>query len=275
VRVVWVAACVAALACAACATHVVVPPTTDDFPLYKKSPGYYPGIANVISPGTALEAWLEQNRAGIDDIQQRIVGIREGRAPAGCIGENKYTCVAALAQRFAVADSYLSKDNNVFSPRRRDVNGKLLEDKIELYGFVPRGAGAEDPLHIEPYTKFELTPDGSDSISTLRALLPADPALAKTQEEYDATHAYETVAAITAKNCPNLDRTEVAKWIENTIKPNSKSYRGRVYRGVGRAQVSPQAKFCGRTFKFESVWASRTSNQYGTDVIGGMFVYVE
>jgi hypothetical protein len=33
--------------------------------------------------------------------------------------------------------------------------------------------------------------------------------------------------------------------------------------------------FCGRTFRFDSVWASQTYNQYRRDVTGGMALLIE
>jgi hypothetical protein len=112
-------------------------------------------------------------------------------------------------------------------------------------------------------------------VSLLEARLPGDPTFAHTQDEYDATDAYETVAAVSAQKCPTLSRPEVAKWIENTIKPSSKAYHERIRRGSAEAEISKKSVFCGRTFRFDSVWASQTYNQFRRDVTGGMVILVE
>jgi hypothetical protein len=112
-------------------------------------------------------------------------------------------------------------------------------------------------------------------VSLVRARLAQDPTFARTQEEYDITDAYETVAALTAESCPTLGRAEAAKWIENTIKPNSKSYRGRIYRGSATLKASKKTTLCGRTFQFDSLWTNRTHNQHRHDANGGMFVSVQ
>ena len=282
--VIWLA-----LLCGGCAAHSAVPtssaPASSDILHFDNKPvGYYPGIAWAISTTPDLRAWLASNQQGIDDIQNRIKEIKDGRRIAGCIGEHRYTCVATLAQRFAIADSYLAKDANVFSPIRYDVNGKPIELHIELYGFAPKAKpGANfspnanpNPLfNIQITTKFSVTLGRDGSVASVKVRLPNDPTFARTQEEYDATHVYETVAAVTAQSCPALSKAEVAKWMENTIKPSSKSYRGKVHRGVTAARISEKVKFCGRSFQFDSLWSRQTYNQYHADVNGGMFIVVE
>lgn len=232
-----------------------------------------------------LPAWEQSNRQGIDDIQNRIKALKEGRATAGCLKEDKYACVAALAQRFAIADNYLLTDANLFSPRRYDVNGKPMDLHVELWGFVPKektdplasklSGSAMGLLEMHNATKFSLQLDRDGSVAVVKVGLPSDPTFAHTQEQYDATNVYEVVAAITGGSCPALDRTEVAKWVENTIKPSATVSKAKIHRGVGIAKIGEKAKFCGRSFKFDLVWAKQTYNQFRTDETGGMFVSVE
>ena len=269
------AACSVALLCAACAAQAVAPRSTDLLKIEDEPPGYYPGIEHSISVTPDLSAWLVKNQLRIDIVENRIAAIKEGKTAPACIGEDQYTCVATLAQQFAITDSY-SNNNSVVDEMAYDVNGKPANgSKIEFVGFVPKpkpdsgGAGVAHP------TRFTMTMGGAGSVSKLAAHLPSDPTFAHTQDEYDATEAYETVAAVTAQKCPTLSRVEVAKWVENTIKPNSKAYRGHIPRGVAEAEISKKTVFCGRTFRFDSVWASRTYNQYRRDVTGGMAILIE
>ena len=292
-RGVRFAACMAALLCGACAARVVPSPTptpTENLvPVVREPAGYYPGDSfNVVSSFRTADqtAWLAEHRAAIDDIQTRIVEIREGRRGPGCIGEDRYTCVASLAQRFAVADNYAWVDKNIFAPTKYDVNGKPVVPKITFDGYVPLTEAEKNRYADNRYerlledtsrrpTKFFLTLGPGDRVTQFAARLAKDPTFARTQEDYDATDAYETVAALTARTCPNLAKAEVANWIENTIKPGSKAYSGKIRRGVAALKISQQTKFCGRTFQFDSVWAARTYNQYRRDVIGGMFLLVD
>lgn len=92
--------------------------------------------------------------------------------------------------------------------------------------------------------------------------LPKNPQFARTEEEYAATGAYETVSALTAKTCPTLSSTDVARWIENTIKPASKIKPKPKVHGKHRDNDtklrslrelnSAKIVFCGRTFEFQT-----------------------
>lgn len=278
-----------ALLCAACAAHGAVSPSsqsiTEFVPLSQRPVGYYPGIGRSVVAMPDLGAWEQSNRQGIDDMQNRVKAVKEGRATAGCLKEDKYNCVAALAQRFAVADSYFLTDANLFSPRRYDVNGKPMDLHIELWAFVPKAKPDSTASNLDKTekallamhnaTKFSLQLDRDGSVAVVKVGLPSDPTFAHTQEQYDATNVYEMVAALTARSCPALERTEVAKWVENTIKPSATTYKEKIHRGVGVARIANKAKLCGRSFQFDSLWAKQTYNQFRIDETGGMFVAVE
>ena len=85
-----------------------------------------------------LSAWLQKNQLRIDIIQNRIAAIRAGKLAPACIGEDQYTCVASLAQQFAITDSY-SGNNSVVDETAYDVNGKPVNaGKFEFVGYVPK-----------------------------------------------------------------------------------------------------------------------------------------
>jgi hypothetical protein len=269
------ATCAVALLCAACAAQAVAPRSADLLKAEDQPPGYYPGIEHSISVTPDLSAWLAKNQLRIDIVENRIDAIKGGKTASACIGEDQYTCVAALAQRFAITDSY-SNNDSVVDETTYDVNGKPANaSKFEFIGYVPKPKPDNGGVGLARPTRFTMTMGKSGSVSLLTAHLPSDPTFAHTQDEYDATDAYETIAAVSAQKCPALSRAEVAKWIENTIKANSKSYRGHIPRGVAEAEISKKTVFCGRTFRFDSVWASRTYNQYRRDVTGGMAMLIE
>lgn len=283
-RRVWAAArLAAALLCGGCAAQAVsVQPnaanyspntlnSTEVLSAANKPAGYYPGYAEAGLPSIAsYNAWLAQNRTGIDEIQSRISAIREGRIAPGCIGEDQYTCIATLAQKFAIADRM--GDNSAGAATKYDVNGKPLRpSKLEVLGYVPRpDIGEKHPNATLIPTHFVLKIDSSGKVSALEVKFNDDPTAAHTQEEYDATDAYEAVSTVSAKQCPTLSRADVAKWIENTIKPSLKSSRQRVRRGTAEIETSKKAALCGRTFQFKSV-----SIQYRHDMAGGADLIVE
>jgi hypothetical protein len=269
------ATCLVALLCAGCAAQAVAPRSADVLKVEDEPPGYYPGIEYSISVTPDLSTWLAKNQLRIEVLENRIVAIKEGKTAAACIGEDQYTCVATLAQQFAITDSYAG-NNSVVDETTYDVNGKPVNgSKIEFIGYALKPKPDSGSVGLARPTKFTMTMGHNGSVSLLTAHLPSDPTFARTQDEYDATNAYETISAVSVQKCPALSRAEVAKWIENTIKANSKSYRGHIPRGVAEAEISKKTAFCGRTFRFDSVWASRTYNQYRRDVTGGMALLIE
>ncbi|HTV38759.1 MAG TPA: hypothetical protein VMF12_20190 [Xanthobacteraceae bacterium] len=235
-----------------------------------KPAGYYPGYADMglVDPA-GYKAWLAQNQPRIDDIQARIAAIREGRTTSGCIGEDRYTCVATLAQKFAIAD--YSHDRSIVADAKYDVNGKpLAQSKFEILGYVPRpDIDKKNPDATMLPTHFALKMGSTGKVSGLEIEFFDDPTIAHTQQEYDATDAYDAVSAVTAKKCPNLSRVDVAKWIENTIKPRLKSYRTRMRRGFADHKISKKVAFCGQSFQFSSEMETKTYNQYGPQSTGG------
>jgi hypothetical protein len=74
--------------------------------------GYYPGLEQGVPSfeRDRWNQWVKENSEAIGDIQDKAKRIREGSLPAGCIGRDKYTCVATLAQTLAVADYYAISD---------------------------------------------------------------------------------------------------------------------------------------------------------------------
>lgn len=266
-------ACLLALLCGGCAAQAV-PKQSYNFEFNSsevlsasgKPAGYYPGYADLGLINIAdYKAWLAQTQPKIDEMQARIGAIKEGRTAPGCIGEDQYTCVATLAQKFAIAD--FSHDRSLVADPKYDVNGKpVTGSKFEFLGYVPAPHIASKPDAFPVPTKFVLKMGRNGKVSTVEAELPTDPTAARTQDEYNATDAYEAVSSLTVKTCPALSRADVAKWIENSVKPKLKSYRGRVRRGTAEIKTSMKTAFCGRTFQFGSAWVSRTYNRDGPDI---------
>jgi hypothetical protein len=250
-------------------------PRVEAISAYGQPAGYYAGRGDDFAITPALTAWLAKNEAGIDEIQHRIIDIREGKRTPGCIGQDKYTCVATLAQKLAIADNYALKDSNLFAETKYDVNGRpLTGSKVTFNGYAPSAKG--DSLHN--HTVFELTLGRDGTVSSVEANLPKDPTFARTQDEYDATGVYETVSAVTANTCPALSRAEVAKWIENTIKPNSRfgprKHWSEPDRGHATDLFSKKTTFCGRTFGFHAIYGTEYHGFQRED-FGGMTIQIQ
>jgi hypothetical protein len=224
--------------------------------------GYYPGLGTTSALKSELAAYLAKNQAGIADVQNRIVQIREGKRTPGCIGEDKYTCVATLAQKLAVTDDAGLKELNLFADVRYDVNGRPVNgNRVALDGFIPN---YHDVGHRSAYFNVVLGP--GSTVSSVEAKLLKEVGMARTQEDYDTTSVYEIVAAMSARECPNLSKSDVARWVENTVKPTAhelskaqgkkaKEEREEMsVEGYHHAHSFESARivFCGRTFQFNT-----------------------
>jgi hypothetical protein len=225
---------------------------------YGQPAGYYAGRAEpfVGSSTPEFARWLTKNQATIDDIQRRIGEIRAGTRRPACIGEDRYTCIATLAQKMAVADVYFLNEASVFAETKYDVNGKPIPPtKIVFDGYLPNAVRGPVTLHPD-HMKFVLKLDSQGNVVSLEAGLPENLTAARTQEEYDATLAYEVISAVTANACPTLGRTEVARWIENTIKPTAQltaPVRSKETRVTAQDLVTKKTAFCGRTFRLHTI----------------------
>jgi hypothetical protein len=259
-RVLRLAVSGMSLFCAACAGAAMQPTVVGlHYPAYGEPADYYPGLGPTGTFGADYTAWLARNKAAIAEVRSRLAQIKDGTQTPGCIGEDKYICVATFAQRMVIADDWRG-DLNLFPEIKYDVNGKAVNGStVMLYGFPPNGAGRSADEDVENVTQLMMTLSPSGSVSRITAILPEarDPLLAHTQEDYDRTHVYEVVATVTAKTCPTLTSSEVARWIENVIKPtvvHTKETSVDDGASSGRAEsfYSRKTVFCGRTFSFNS-----------------------
>ena len=224
-----------------------------------------------MGPTPELKAWLYRNERGIDEIQRRITQIKNGERAPGCFGEEKFTCVATLAQKLAIADNYRRVDDNIFAEVKYDVNGKPVNGaKIIFEGYRANAGPATDmPSAVAKSAlakydhiyagnnafRFVLNLGPQKTVVSMLAKLPHITPLARTQEAYDKTGVYETVWAAGGKTCPALQSDEVAKWVENAIKPNSHVRpRERLSDDVTAQElVSNETSFCGRKFTFHTI----------------------
>jgi len=219
-----------------------------------EQPGYYAGLSDKVYDFNRpkWQQWYTSNQVGIADIQQKIDQIKAGTLTPGCIGRDPNTCVATLSQTLSVADNYAV--SNLFAKENRDVNGKIISKHIILItGYIP---GVRDILERTTALQITLSLNNDHSVKSVSAMLPHDPLYAKTQEEYDKTGSYEIIAAMTKADCPELSHTEVARFIENSVKPKGKftgerwSFDNGITRTNGKA--ANNIKFCGRSMEFYS-----------------------
>lgn len=272
-----VVACFAALCCGSCSSvhrnEVAAQADASDAKkaVYGQPAGYYAGRADPeLISAPELNVWLGRNQRGIDEIQRRISQIRNGERAPGCLGEDKFNCVATVAQKLAVADSYRRVAENIFPEVKYDVNGKPINGaKVKFDGYPANAAlQRERVAGFDAYndysaaiearqniTQFILNLGPGDTVVSILAKLPKLTPLARTQEDYDKTGIYEVVWAASVKTCPALRSDQVAKWIENTVKPTSRVTAKERLNDEVTAQdlVSNEASFCGHKYVFHTL----------------------
>lgn len=225
-----------------------------------ESPGYYAGLQQDVKAVelTRWQEWYDSNRPAITDILTKIKEIKVGQIKPGCIGRDIHTCIATLSQTLAMADYF--PVTNLYAPDKVDVNGNVLfEHNIFITGFIP---GVREQFSTRGIT-FLIELGYDRTVKTVKASLPNDPFFARTQEEYDRTSVYEVISAMVHSECPNLSRNEVARFIENKVKPAAEllgketSYSsGDIV--TGNNKQAKDVKFCGQRIDFDSFYGNST-----------------
>ncbi len=244
------------------------------------APGYYPGLVSDVAAfeRTEWDQWFAAHRADIDDIFGKIKQIKSGQLRPGCLGRDRWTCVATLAQTTAVADNFVL--DHLFDPPQVDVNGKLIRWRVSFSGFIP---GYHELYGIRGIV-FELEFDERMLVKSLRAGLPRDPLFAQTQEEYDKTGAYEVIAAMVLTACPHISHGDVARFIENQVKPAIRTETSKRECSPAGGCISGEAarargvSYCGETMRFSSIYGRDTNmitgqNRHGS--FGGASIVFE
>lgn len=211
-------------------------------------PGFYPGQSSVIFKYNARDysAWLEQNGENIRRVQQRIEEIKSDPSNSGCIGRDLTTCLATLSQTLAVANDGMGEDD-IFSKPKLDVNGKEIgRGGKSVLAFLPenKSDGSVSDKHI----RFDIDLDSSRKIKSISVDLMRKVYFAETQDEYDATGAFQVFKALTANECPDQSAVDVARFIENKIKPTIK--HGAKKTTIDWSHASEDSKATSRTVDY-------------------------
>lgn len=206
-------------------------------------PGYYPGQALGV-PAERRAAWQDWMRAHAEEhsaLGAEINAIKAGAPSPGCFGRPLFDCIASLAQTLVLTDVYAT--SQVFYPPKVDVNGKPIRPRwVKLTVYKP---GPKSDVEFQDQVSLEISL--SDRYLVEQLLFEFN-ASALTQEEYDRTGVYELFSVLAKDRCPALTRNELARFIENKLKPARQSAKASHQTGVYDATVSmsPFTSFCGR-----------------------------
>ncbi|WP_026607520.1 hypothetical protein [Methylocapsa acidiphila] len=236
--------------------------------------GYYPGQAQGI-PAAQRTRWLEWMRAHageIDAIGAKINAIKAGGRTPGCFGRPLYDCVASLAQTLVVTDWY--QTSLMFYEPQTDVNGKPIVLKgLQVTTYLP-GVKIDNATLDQNFLKI-----GFSEANLVNRLAFGFDASARTQEEYDRTGVFELFSAVAKDRCPAVTRNELARFIENKLKPALRPVKERRLVGVSDAKRldSPFESFCGRELQLSVAEAHSTrfkKSANPTGEFGGSVIYI-
>jgi hypothetical protein len=220
------------------------------------TPGYFPGVLVGVAAQERPEfdRFMSENKPAFQDIWNRERRIRSGAEPGGCIGEEVYTCVATLGQTLMVSDFW--RDATLVRTPSVDVNGKPLPPPLVILSAYLPAAEPPEPGTKRPMIQIGIQPDAERRVRNVSVLLPIDPMLQSTAEEYARTGLYEVLAAVSRPSCPSLQPLEVYRFFENEVKPQARSIGERKDKTltdttITRSSVA-NATYCGRKLYFQS-----------------------
>jgi hypothetical protein len=93
-------------------------------------------------------------------------------------------------------------------------------------------------------------------ISKVQAFVhvPWNLSIAHTEEEYDKAGLYEVIEGILGTECPSLDKLQVYRFLENTVKPKISSPEKTTSYDLGIrtnfSESTPEIPFCGKQFSY-------------------------
>jgi hypothetical protein len=183
------------------------------------APGFYPGGSEMaITDKAAYQAFLQHNKAKIDQIAVAIAVVRANPQARGCIDATVPACIATLAQvyplgsRFTADPRYQSQNSPLDDPEV-DINGKPLRTPvISLTLLVGR-------LGVDPLREVFLAQAPNGSVDRVDISILDTPLRARTFEEYERTKVYEATTAVMPGSCDLSDRRAFYQFIENVMKP--------------------------------------------------------
>lgn len=253
-RVLSYAALALAMSLAGCSGNGLLVGTYYEAPV-AAPPDYYPGQQFRVYDKPAWERWQADNRAAMLSIGAQTLQIRAGKSPGGCIGYDRLHCVATLAQTLALTDDL---NSDLYAPETVDVNGRSPPQRMisSLVAYVPTifrppafpgDKPRATPMHLV------LTLDEKRLVSQVQVSLLRNPFLTVTQKDYDATGTIEPIAALTMAGCPGQSRNDIARFIENSVKPQVRVTDDGQRRGHAYIAETGDIPFCGRELSFVEV----------------------
>lgn len=190
----------------------------------------------------------------------------------GCIGKALDTCLKNLHVGF-----HFDQFNHLAEDIRRneavDVNGHRLNQNPGLVisgNLVGFGKISQSGSVFLRYTQDKI-------VSSIEVSLPSDPALANTTEEYAKSGLYEGIVLLMGSECSAINRMEVYKFFQNTVKPHiiNEGKKTEFHDTGVETSYTKEARdipFCGKKFSYANQFGYNTeditlNNPHGVSAI--------
>jgi hypothetical protein len=207
----------------------------------ESKPGFYPGALGLTEGDEAGARFLDHNKDRISHVNDLIEDIKSNPQHGGCIGKDIYSCIASLAQIYAVGTMFTPDEPSLEWPlddQAVDVNGNAIPVRQGSVELLP-GVGGVDTVQ-----SVELHFDAAGKITSLEFILAASVMMARTQADYQRTGVYNAAKAALPSTCDIGDELSFYRFIENKMKTNPSSDHDIDASGFSRS-ISATAPLCG------------------------------
>jgi hypothetical protein len=186
----------------------------------------------------------------------------------GCIGKPLDTCLTNLQMGFQFGP-YQNIDEDIRRNEAVDVTGKRVAKKNNLMIFGTL-KGLDSTMRSQGVN---LTYTQDKIVDYVEISLPSDPSMANTEDEYRKTGLYEGMVLLLGSSCSTIDRADVYKFFQTTVKPKIVREGKHIEINDTNAEVSHFAKalnipFCGQKFSYTNLFGVDTDDISATNPHG-------
>jgi hypothetical protein len=183
----------------------------------------------------------------------------ERAKPGGCINKELDGCISNLQAGFRI----LRKDDIAAQIKRNeeaDVNGNRVrkQRRLSIAGNLDGWPALTDLQSVE----LEYTPQRVVEYAEISLL--GDPSMANTTDEYTKTGIYEGMLLLLGSDCQTIERADVYKFFQNSVKPKIVRERKKTELHDTSAETQYFQKaidipFCGRKFGYTNIFGHDTN----------------
>lgn len=189
----------------------------------------------------------------------------------GCIGKVLDACLTNLKIGYQFAP-YQNIDDSIRRNAALDVTGKRISKK-NILSIVGNLKGWDTPGRLGSVA---LTYTDDKVVNYVEISLPGDPALANTEDDYRKTGLYEGMVLLLGTACPTIERPDVYRFFQATVKPRIVREGKKVEFHDTNAETrnfakTPAIPFCGLSLTYTNLFGVDTDYISETNTSGVYF----